>query len=82
MKQIITPVLGPQAQKPIRLKRDMDGCVILQWGDSNEYAKLQPREAYDMAVLILKAIGCQVGETHQRPDDIGGGQLRANIKIA
>lgn len=77
MKQIIMPVLP--GQRRVEVKKDMHGNVLLVFGDAG--ARLEPRQAYDLAILLLQGVGCEIGETYKRPDDIGGGQLRAKVKI-
>lgn len=78
MKQIIRPLLP--GQQPLEVKKDMNGNVLLVFGEHG--ARMAPRQAYDLAILILQGVGCEIGETHKRPDDLGGGQLKAKVRIA
>lgn len=77
MKQIIQPALPGQGQ--LHLFKDGNGCVVMQIKD--QAVRLDPRQAYDVAVVLLKQIGAEVNELPKRADDMGGKPLKANLKI-
>lgn len=77
MKRILSPVLPGQAQ--LHVQKHIDGGFVFTMG--REGVKLSPREAYDVALCLLKNLGVEVAETHKRPDDLGGHALGARIKL-
>ena len=81
MTSIIRPVLP--GQMPIQIFRNLDGSTIIKIGDNA--VGLNPRQACDMAVTILKSNGLQVEEffdnVGDRLDDALGTPLMANLKV-
>lgn len=77
MKRLLQPVLPGQA--PLVVQKHIDGGFVFTMG--REGVKLSPRQAYDIAVSLLKNLGIEVNETHKRPDDLGGQALGARIKL-
>ncbi len=78
MKKVTNLILPNQA--PLHLSLDLDGNVLMQFQD--KAARLTPRQAHDLGVMLLQASGAEVHERPLRDEDIpGNGPLKANLKI-